>query len=508
VVQELRPGDPLFIGPYKLLGQLGSGGMGRVFLGLSAGGRRVAVKVIRPELAADPQFRARFRREVVAARKVSGLFTNVVVDADVDGPVPWLATAYVAGPSLAQAVSEHGPLPSGSVLALAAGLAESLAAIHAAGLVHRDLKPSNVLLAEDGPRVIDFGISRAVEATSLTNTGLVIGSPGFMSPEQAEGGVIGPPSDMFSLGAVLAFAATGEGPFGSGSTAALVFRVVYGAPGLDQVPVQVRPLIERCLAKDPGDRPAATEFLAQIGPVELVPGWLPEAVLGSIAPEQPPPRRAVSVPPVPDPVTDSQPTATPPGLDQTATTGVPARPLRSTALRLQPAPGARLRGRFWRWPVLAAAGAVLLVASAAIAFTLNGGGGRPRSSPTTSAPAGTSSGPALSTQSATPGRTPGIPYRFGLAGTSQYSCSEEGSVFSAASTSKVVFTFINNAGATLRIVWLNLNGTRQLYDVLSSGNSFSVDTYVGHYWLIANAGAQCLGIFDINGSGHVVITMS
>ena len=161
--------------------------MGQVFLGLSMGGRLVAVKVVRAELAADPEFRARFRREIAAARKVSGLFTAAVVDAETDGSVPWLATAYVGGPSLSQAVMEHGPLPAGSMLALAAGLAESLTAIHAAGVVHRDLKPSNVLLAEDGPRVIDFGISRAAEVTSMTRAGFVMGSPGYMSPEQAEG---------------------------------------------------------------------------------------------------------------------------------------------------------------------------------------------------------------------------------------------------------------------------------------------------------------------------------
>ncbi len=191
--------------------------MGQVYLGRSAGGRLVAVKVIRPELAGEPGFRARFAREVAAARNVSGLFTALVVDADADGPVPWLATAYVPGPSLAEAVEAYGPLPAGSVLTLAAGLAEGLAAIHAAGVVHRDLKPSNVMLADDGPRVIDFGISRAMEASVLTQSGTVMGSPGFMSPEQAEGGVVGPPSDVFSLGSVLTFAATGEGPFGEGS---------------------------------------------------------------------------------------------------------------------------------------------------------------------------------------------------------------------------------------------------------------------------------------------------
>src|SRR5580692_117892 len=204
MVRALQPADPRLIGPYRLVGQLGAGGMGRVFLAMSAGGRPVAVKMIRAELAADPDFRSRFSREVSAARRVSGLFTALVVDADVDAEVPWLATAYVAGPSLAETVKEHGPMPAKSVLALAAGLAEGLNAIHAAGVVHRDLKPANVLLAEDGPRVIDFGISRAVEASALTHTGLVVGSPGFMSPEQAEGREVGQPSDIFSLGAVLA----------------------------------------------------------------------------------------------------------------------------------------------------------------------------------------------------------------------------------------------------------------------------------------------------------------
>ena len=276
MLQELRPTDPRLIGPYRLVGQLGGGGMGRVFLGRSAGGRPVAVKVIRSDLAADPDFRARFRREVAAARRVNGLFTAMVVDADVDAPEPWLATAYVAGPSLAEAVRQQGSLPVNSVLALAAGLAESLAAIHAAGVVHRDLKPSNVLLGPDGPCVIDFGISRAVEQTSLTRVGFVIGSPGFMSPEQAEGHEVGPASDIFSLGAVLAFAAIADSPFGSGSTAALVYRIVYSPPNLEGVPDEIRPLLERCLAKDPAQRPTASELLAEVGAAEPETGWLPE----------------------------------------------------------------------------------------------------------------------------------------------------------------------------------------------------------------------------------------
>ena len=283
VVRALQAGDPPTIGPYRLVGQLGRGGMGRVFLGLSAGGRPVAVKAIRAELAADPDFRRRFSQEVAAARRVNGLFTAMVVDADVDGPVAWLATAYVPGPSLTEAITDHGPLPAQSLLTLAAGLAESLNAIHAAGVVHRDLKPSNVLLAEDGPRVIDFGISRAVESTSLTQAGMVIGSPGFMSPEQAEGFDVGPPSDIFSLGAVLAYAATGQGPFGSGTTAAMLYRVVHGEPHLEQVPPDVRPLVERCLAKNPLQRPTAGGLLAKVGALQPSGDWLPESIVRAMS---------------------------------------------------------------------------------------------------------------------------------------------------------------------------------------------------------------------------------
>jgi serine/threonine protein kinase len=273
VVGGLKPGDPQLIGPYRLVGQLGSGGMGRVFLGLSAGGRPVAVKVIRAELAADQEFRVRFSREVAAACRVSGLFTALVVDADVDGPVPWLATAYVPGPSLSEAVTGCGPMSVQSSLALAAGLAEGLSAIHAAGVVHCDLKPSNVLLSQDGPRVIDFGISRAAEVVSVTGAGLVVGSPGFMSPEQAMGEEIGPPSDIFSLGAVLTFAATGGGPFGKGSRPEVAYRLVYSPPSLGALPAQLRPLVERCLAKDPRERPAADEVLAEAGAARSAAGW-------------------------------------------------------------------------------------------------------------------------------------------------------------------------------------------------------------------------------------------
>ena len=283
----LQPEDPREIGPYRLLGQLGSGGMGQVFLGMSAGGRPIAVKVIRTELAADPDFRARFRREVAAAQKVSGLFTALVVDADLDCPVPWLATAYVPGPSLSEAVRGHGPLPVRSLLALTAGLAEGLGAIHAAGVVHRDLKPSNVLLAEDGPRVIDFGISEAAEASVAAGANVMIGSPGYMSPEQVLGLDIDPASDMFSLGVVLTFAATGQGPFGIGSNAALMYRLVNSQANLGSVPGELRSLVGSCLAKHPNDRPTARELLAEVGAIQPAPGWLAESIMSSFAQDGP-----------------------------------------------------------------------------------------------------------------------------------------------------------------------------------------------------------------------------
>jgi hypothetical protein len=274
-VDALQPDDPQWVGRYRLLKRLGAGGMGRVYLGQSPGGRLVAVKLIRPELADDPGFRRRFADEVNAARRVSGIFTAPVVDADPDGRQPWLVTAYVAGPSLADAVETQGPMPVESVLTLAAGLAEGLGAVHAAGVVHRDLKPSNVLLASDGPRIIDFGISRATDSAWLTNAGgVVVGSPGFMSPEQAEGRHVGPATDIFSLGGVLAYAATGLAPFGAGSASALLYRVVYGTAATGHVPPPLRRLVERCLAKDPADRPSTEDLLAELGYAEPSEDWL------------------------------------------------------------------------------------------------------------------------------------------------------------------------------------------------------------------------------------------
>jgi outer membrane protein assembly factor BamB len=258
-MDSLTATDLRAVGEFRLLARLGSGGMGQVFLGSSLAGRMVAVKVIHKELSRDTEFVRRFRHEVEAAQKVSGWYTAPVVAAGVDDNPPWLATAFVPGPSLEDIVSRHGPLPVAAVWRLAAGLAEALRAIHGSGLVHRDLKPANVLLAIDGPRVIDFGISRAVTAdTRLTATGTVIGTLSFMSPEQVQAQETGPGSDTFSLGSVLAFAASGAEPFSvapGSPSAAVLFRIVHGEPDLGAVPAEVRGLIEACLAKDPRERP-------------------------------------------------------------------------------------------------------------------------------------------------------------------------------------------------------------------------------------------------------------
>jgi hypothetical protein len=286
VIKDLKTGDPASVGPYRLLGRLGAGGMGQVYLAKSPGGRLVAIKLIRPELAEERGFRSRFASEISAARNVSGIYTAAVVDADSDAELPWMATVYVPGPSLTDAVEDNGPLPVESVLALAAGLAEALQAIHRADLVHRDLKPSNVLLATDGPRVIDFGISLALERSMMTATGMVMGSPGFMSPEQARGQrEVGAPTDVFSFGAVLAFAATGTSPFGAGPTPALLYRVVNETPDLTAVPARLSPLIEQCLAKDPADRPTPAEILAALSDdVGVLTGeWLPPTIAESMS---------------------------------------------------------------------------------------------------------------------------------------------------------------------------------------------------------------------------------
>jgi outer membrane protein assembly factor BamB len=261
MMEPLQPGDPRVAGQFRLRARLGAGGMGRVFLGYSPAGRAVAVKICHPEFAADPEFVHRFAIEVAAARAVNGLYTAQVIDAGPDDAPPWLATSYVPGPSLLDAVGRYGPLPEPAVWRLAAGLAEALAAVHARGLVHRDLKPTNVLLAADGPRVIDFGVARALDGTALTAAGVTFGTPSYMSPEQAQGRPTGPASDVFALGSTLCFAAAGDPPFGGGDPPAVLDRVVRAAPALDAVPGDLRGLIAACLAKDPADRPGLSQIL-------------------------------------------------------------------------------------------------------------------------------------------------------------------------------------------------------------------------------------------------------
>ncbi|WP_030324086.1 serine/threonine-protein kinase [Streptomyces flavochromogenes] len=252
------------IGRYVIEHKLGEGGMGTVYLARSRGGRAVAVKVARPELASDPSFRARFRAEVAAARQVGGFHTAQVVDADPDAEAPWLATAYIPGPTLAAFVTAQGPMDEGRLRSLGAALAEALEAIHACGLVHRDLKPGNIVMAPDGPRVLDFGIARALESTRLTATGSAFGTPGYLAPEQALGDEVTGAADVFALGAVLVAAAGGR-PFGGGTPMGLMYRAVHEAPDLTAVPEPLRGLVGRCLAKDPAGRPTPEEILDVLG---------------------------------------------------------------------------------------------------------------------------------------------------------------------------------------------------------------------------------------------------
>ncbi len=265
-MRPLSDDDPARVGGYTLLGRLGSGAMGTVYLGRSRGGRRVAVKLVSAGLAEEPSFRDRFRHEVANMRRVGGFWTAGVVDADPDADRPWVATEYIEGPTLAEYVQEKGPLPEDEVLALGAALAEALVSVHEAGVVHRDLKPGNILISGDGPRVIDFGISRVLDQTTLTATGVAIGTPGFMSPEQVEAGEVGPASDVFALAGVLVYAATGNGPFPAGSLSSVLYAVAHGRPRLDDVPPHLRAVLEPCFAKEPTGRPNATQLLESLTP--------------------------------------------------------------------------------------------------------------------------------------------------------------------------------------------------------------------------------------------------
>ncbi|KJY16601.1 MULTISPECIES: protein kinase [unclassified Streptomyces] len=300
-MKPLESGDPTSLGEgrYRLVGRLGQGGMGVVYLGRSQSGRAVAVKVVRPELSTEPGFRRRFADEVAAARRVGGFHTAPVVDADPDGDPAWLVTAFVPGPTLQAVLARVGSLPADTLTVLAAGLAEALEAIHRAGVIHRDLKPANIIVAEDGPRVIDFGIARALDGTALTQTGLQVGTPGFLAPEQLTGGgAVTPAVDMFALGVVLTQAAGGA-PFGDGPSAARHYKVVYEEPDLSAVPSELREAIGACLSKDPAARPTPTAFLAALT-VHHPDGdsWLPDAATRLLPPPEPtaPPTAADSPP--------------------------------------------------------------------------------------------------------------------------------------------------------------------------------------------------------------------
>lgn len=302
--KPLGEGDPAVVGGYRLAAVLGAGGMGKVYLSYTPGGRPIAIKVIRPEFSEDPEFRRRFKQEVQAAQRVQGLYTAPVIDSDTDGAQPWLATAYVPGPSLGQAVAQHGGLPLRSVLLLTVGVAEALHVIHGAGIVHRDLKPANVLLASDGPRVIDFGIARAADATALTGTGASVGTPVFMAPEQASFGTVTPATDIFALGQIAAFAAIGSPAYGQGPSHAVLYRIVHEDPDLSRVPPELLPLVTRCLTRDPDGRPGLTEIIElchEISPTALRQGedWLPQAVAGSITERLHLPEPAKTPPPRP-----------------------------------------------------------------------------------------------------------------------------------------------------------------------------------------------------------------
>ncbi|WP_306371143.1 WD40 repeat domain-containing serine/threonine protein kinase [Nocardiopsis sp. CC223A] len=281
-MHPLTPDDPRTVGPHRLLARLGAGGMGRVYLARTPGGDLAAVKLVKDDLAHDPEFRARFAREVRAARRVRGPFTPAVADADTDAGVPWMATEYVPGPTLKEAVRGHGPLPAESLPVLVSGLARALEAVHAADLMHRDLKPGNVLLSPRGPQVIDFGLARAVEGTVLTRTGQTFGTPAYASPEQITGRETAPASDVFSLAGTVLFAASGEPPFGPARGAATLNRILSGEPNLAAVPEgPLRDLLARCLDKDPAGRPDVTAILTALADVPMprdTHEWLPAPV--------------------------------------------------------------------------------------------------------------------------------------------------------------------------------------------------------------------------------------
>jgi serine/threonine protein kinase len=311
-MEPLQPGDPGQVGGYRLLNRLGTGGMGRVYLATTPGGRLVAVKVIRVDVTGDPDYRRRLAREVEAAKCVGGFHTAHVVDANAGADPPWMVTAFIAGPSLQAAVRDNGPLTMAAATALGAALAEGLAAIHACGLLHRDLKPGNIIMAADGPRIIDFGIARPLGASTLTGRDMLVGTYAYMSPEQYRSDLLTPASDVFALGSVLAFAATGHAPFEAETTYQVMYRVLEAEPQLGEIsPGPFRNVVEQCLVKDHRRRPSLADVLAEltrdgtsagqvatqaispllIPPTVAVPTTLP----GEVVTEQQPPGRHESV---------------------------------------------------------------------------------------------------------------------------------------------------------------------------------------------------------------------
>jgi len=266
-MMRLRREDPRVVGAFRLHRRLGAGGMGVVYLGADKRGQRVALKVIRPELAEDQEFRSRFAREVSAARRIRGGCTARLVAADLEAERPWFATQYVPGPSLHDKVAEHGVLPAAEAASIGAALAEGLVAVHEAGVVHRDLKPSNILLSPKGPRIIDFGIAWATGASTLTHVGTAVGSPGFLAPEQVRGAAVTPATDVFAFGATLAYAATADSPFGQGSSEVMLYRVVHEEPDLAGVPDALAPLVHACLAKDPSERPSTVQLAERLAEI-------------------------------------------------------------------------------------------------------------------------------------------------------------------------------------------------------------------------------------------------
>ncbi|MFK0256183.1 serine/threonine-protein kinase [Streptomyces sp. NPDC090445] len=341
------------IGGYGVERKLGEGGMGMVYLARSRGGRAVAVKVARPELAADPAFRERFRAEVAAARRVGGFHTAQVVDADVDGDPPWLATAYIAGPTLAARLAAGGPMDEAGLRSLAAALAEALEAIHACGLVHRDLKPGNIVMADDGPRVLDFGIARALESTRMTATGTAFGTPGYLAPEQALGHDVTGAADVFALGAVLV-ASAGGSAWGEGTPMGLMYRSVHEPPNLDAVPEGLRPVVAACLAKDPAERPtpsALLDLLTADGGVprqDTAAGWTPTVSAPATPPAalqvpRPPQAPPASAPPPasPAPSVSPAPSMSPaPSAPATPSTPYPPQPVPPLPHGMPPIPAA------------------------------------------------------------------------------------------------------------------------------------------------------------------------